>query len=109
MDTISANIANANTVKTPTQDAWHRQDVVFAGGPEGVKVVGVVQDVTDYIKKHEPSNPYADGDGNVFYSNVDPLQEMVNMMSASRAYEANIQAFNSAKSMIRSALQIGKA
>jgi flagellar basal-body rod protein FlgC len=44
----------------------------------------------------------------VYYSNVDPLQEMVNMMSASRAYEANIEAFNSAKSMIRSALEIGK-
>lgn len=108
MDTISANIANANTIKTNWADAWHRQDVVFAGGPDGVRVTGVVSNPADYIVKHEPENPNADAEGNVFYSNVDPLSEMVNMMSASRAYEANIQAFNSAKSMIRSALQIGK-
>jgi len=108
MDTISANIANANTLKRPGQDAWHRQDVILGADGEGVKVMGVTSDPTDYIVKSEPNNPYADADGNVFYSNVDPLQEMVNMMSASRAYEANIEAFNSAKSMIRSALQIGK-
>ena len=59
--------------------------------------------------KYEPDNPHADEDGNVFYSNVDPLKEMVNMMSASRAYEANIEAFNSAKNMIRSAMEIGRA
>jgi flagellar basal-body rod protein FlgC len=108
MDTISANIANANTMKRPGQDAWHRQDVILSGDGEGVKVMGVTSNPTDYIVKNEPNNPYADADGNVFYSNVDPLQEMVNMMSASRAYEANIEAFNSAKGMIRSALQIGK-
>ena len=108
MDTISTNIANANTIKKPGTDAWHRQDVVLSGDENGVRVTGTVSDPTDYVVKHEPDNPYADKDGNVFYSNVDPLYEMVNMLSASRAYEANIQAFNSAKSMIRSALQIGK-
>jgi flagellar basal-body rod protein FlgC len=108
MDTISANIANANTMKTQFADAWHRQDVIFSGGPDGVRVAGVVSNPSDYIVKHEPSNPNSDKDGNVFYSNVDPLSEMVNMMSASRAYEANIEAFNSTKRMIRSALQIGK-
>jgi len=108
MDTISANIANANTIKRPGSDAWHRQDVILSGDAEGVKVMGVTSDPTAYIKKYEPNNPYADAEGQVSYSNVDPLQEMVNMMSASRAYEANIEAFNSAKTMIRSALQIGK-
>jgi flagellar basal-body rod protein FlgC len=107
MDTISANIANANTIKMPGKDAWHRQDVIFSGDQDGVEVVGTVAD-PGYIQKHEPNNPYADENGVVYYSNVDPLQEMVNMMSASRAYEANIEAFNSAKSMIRSALEIGK-
>lgn len=108
MDTISANIANANTIRKPDADAWHRQDVILCGNAEGVKVVGTVSNKEDYIVKHEPDNPYADQDGNVFYSNVDPLQEMVNMMSASRAYEANIEAFNSAKNMIRSAMEIGR-
>ncbi|MBC8063305.1 MAG: flagellar basal body rod protein FlgC [Chlorobia bacterium] len=108
MDTISANIANANTIKKPGADAWHRQDVILSGDADGVRVVGVVDNKDDYIVKYEPENPYADENGQVFYSNVDPLQEMVNMMSASRAYEANIEAFNSAKSMIRSAMEIGK-
>jgi len=108
MDTISTNIANANTIKMPGKDAWHRQDVVLSGDENGVHVNGVVSDQNDYQVKHEPTNPYADKDGNVFYSNVDPLFEMVNMLSASRAYEANIQAFNSSKSMIRDALTIGK-
>lgn len=107
MDTISANIANANTIKTDTADAWHRQDVIFSGNQDGVKVVGVATS-DDYMVKYEPDNPHADDDGNVFYSNVDPLKEMVNMMSASRAYEANIEAFNSAKNMIRSAMEIGR-
>ncbi|MCC7231091.1 MAG: flagellar basal body rod protein FlgC [Fimbriimonadaceae bacterium] len=108
MDTISQNIANANTIKTKDQDAYHRQDVVLAGSPDGVRIVGVVSDPNSYLEKIEPNNPNADENGVVRYSDVDPLVEMVNMMSASRAYEANIQAFNSAKSMIRSALQIGK-
>ncbi|HJP83133.1 MAG TPA: flagellar basal body rod protein FlgC [Fimbriimonadaceae bacterium] len=108
MDTISANIANANTIRKPGADAWHRKDVIFSGDANGVRVVGMAEDKTAYTIKYEPENPYADENGQVFYSNVDPLQEMVNMMSASRAYEANIEAFNSAKSMIRSALEIGK-
>lgn len=108
MDTISANIANANTIRKPDADAWHRQDVILRGDANGVQVVAVVSNPDDYVVKYEPENPYADAEGRVFYSNVDPLQEMVNMMSASRAYEANIEAFNSAKSMIRSALEIGK-
>ncbi len=107
MDTISANIANANTIKMPGKDAWHRQDVIFSGNENGVQVMGTVSDPS-YIEKHEPNNPYADENGVVFYSNVDPLQEMVNMMSASRAYEANIEAFNSTKNMMRSAMDIGR-
>ena len=82
--------------------------MILTGDANGVRVTGVVSDPEDYIIKYEPENPYADAEGQVFYSNVDPLQEMVNMMSASRAYEANIEAFNSAKGMIRSALEIGK-
>jgi flagellar basal-body rod protein FlgC len=108
MDTISANIANANTIRTPQSPEWHRQDVIFSGDQNGVRVVGVTSDPNGFIKKYEPDHEYADGEGYVYYSNVDPLKEMVNMMSASRAYEANIEAFNSTKSMLRSALEIGK-
>ena len=108
MDVISTNLANANTVKTPQQDAYRRQDVVFTASPEGVRIAGLRKDQSELRPEYEPGHPNADQNGMVFYSNVKPVQEMVDMISASRAYEANIAAFNSAKGMMRSAMTIGK-
>ena len=108
MDIISSNIANANTVGTENNPGYARRIVELAGGANGVRVTGVRTDPTAPRKEHEPSNPLADREGNVYYSNVDPIKEMVNMLSAGRAYEANIAAFNSTKGMIRNAMQIGK-
>ncbi|MBS1706831.1 MAG: flagellar basal body rod protein FlgC [Armatimonadetes bacterium] len=108
MDIISTNIAGANTVRTPQQDAYRRQNVIFISDGEGVKISGVQKDMSPLRPVYEPGNPSADKDGFVYYSNVKPVQEMVDMIGASRAYEANINAFNSARGMIRSALNIGK-
>lgn len=109
MDVISSNIANANTVKANGKDPYRRKDVALYAGPEGVSVGEVVEDQRPFREVVDRTNPNADPNtGIVTYSNVEPVEEMVNMMSASRAYEANIEAFNSAKSMIKSALQIGK-
>lgn len=108
MDVVSANIANANSMRTPTQEAYRRQQVVLTGGADGVRVQGIVSDPSPLRAVNEPGHPYADANGMVFYSNVDPVFEMVNLMSASRAYEANVAAFNSAKGMVRAAFQIGK-
>ncbi|MEQ1822880.1 MAG: flagellar basal body rod protein FlgC [Fimbriimonadaceae bacterium] len=109
MDTISSNIANANSMQIKGgPEPYRRRDVILQGGPDGVQIQGVVEDQSNFRLVPDPGNPNADGDGNLKYSNVEPLLEMVNMMSASRAYEANIAAFNSTKTMIRSALQIGK-
>ena len=109
MDVISANIANANSVQQPGQEAWRRQDVILMGTENGPKVMGTAPDLTTPMKTvKQPGNPFADADGNVQGSNVEPIMEMVNMMTASRAYEANVAAFNTAKSMMKSALTIGK-
>jgi flagellar basal-body rod protein FlgC len=108
LDIISSNIANANSMKVGAQDPYRRREVVLGEGPDGVEVIGVIEDPKPFREVSDPGNPYADANGKVYYSNVEPIYEMVNMMSASRAYEANIAAFNSTKSMIRSALQIGK-
>lgn len=108
MDVISSNIANANSIRTPNQDAYRRQMVILTGDESGVKVQRVMPDMSELRKVHEPGNPMADAEGFVYYSNVEPITEMVNMMGATRAYEANVAAFNSVKGMIRSALQIGK-
>jgi len=109
MDIISANIANANTMRVNGRDPYRRKDVEIVGDANGVRINRVVEDQREFRKVQDPGNPYADADGNVTYSNVEPIHEMVNMMGASRAYEANIAAFNSTKSMIRSALNIGKS
>jgi len=108
MDVISSNIANANSMKIGNQLPYRRRDVALSGDANGVRIVGIVQDQRDFRVVNDPGNPNADGEGNVTYTNVEPIHEMVNMLGASRAYEANIAAFNSAKGMIRSALQIGK-
>lgn len=108
MDVISSNIANANSVGVNGQDPYRRREVVLEGGPNGVQVRALIEDRSPFRVVHDPDHPSADGDGNVRYTNVEPITEMVNMLSAGRAYEANVAAFNSAKGMMRNALQIGK-
>ena len=107
MDVISTNIANANSMKTPGQDAYRRKVVVLTGDENGVRIERIANDLSELREEIEPGNPYADGDGKVYYTNVKPIHEMVDMIGATRAYEANVAAFNSAKGMMRSALSIG--
>lgn len=109
MDTISMNIANANSVQTDGKPAFRRKIVELTGTEDGVKVTRIRDDQSDLRRVLDRGNPLADKDGYVTYSNVEPISEMVNMMGASRAYEANIAAFNSAKGMMRAALDIGRA
>ncbi len=110
MDTISSNLANANTVARPGEDGYRRRSVVLNATDHGVQIESIVEDhERPCLKKVDWSNPFHDpATGEVTMSNVDPTMEMVDMISASRAYEANIAAFNSVKGMIGSALQIGK-
>ena len=109
MDVISTNIANANSIQTKDRPAYRRQVVVLTGDDNGVRIERIAQDMSDLITKIEPGNPNANADGEVFYANVRPIAEMVDMIGATRAYEANVAAFNSAKGMLRSALTIGDA
>lgn len=110
MDVISGNIANANTVARPGQDGYRRRSVVLNSTETGVQIGSIEEDRTrPCLQKVDWSNPFHDPTtGIVTMSNVDPTMEMVDMIGASRAYEANISAFNTAKGMINSALQIGK-
>lgn len=110
MDTISSNIANANTVARPGQEGYRRRSVVLNSTENGVRIDSIHEDrERPFLQKVDWSNPFHDPQtGVVTMSNVDPTMEMVDMISASRAYEANIAAFNTVKGMIGSALQIGK-
>ncbi len=126
MDVISRNIANVNTTRTADGTPYRRQVVVFQEGDKqmpfsqylsdasksligsGVKVTGITEDKTPFKSVYDPGHPDADEKGYVKMPNVDVMTEMVNMISASRAYEANVTAINSAKSMAMKALEIGR-
>lgn len=110
MDVISSNIANANTVAKPGEDGYRRRSVVLEHTDRGVKIDSIDEDnATPLLKRIDWSHPYHNpANGEIVMSNVNPIMEMVDMIGASRAYEANISAFNAAKQMQSSALQIGK-
>ena len=130
MDVIAGNIANVDSTRTPEGGPFKRQLVVFASksdvtfrkfpflpmkiktrmgsAGEGVKVLEIMKDPAPPRLRYEPGHPDANNEGYVAYPNVDVIKEMVDMISASRAYEANVTAINSAKGMFARALTIGK-
>ena len=110
---ISSNLANAQTTKTADGGPYKRQDVVFQtimDGKDagGVKVNKVINDEKPPILKYEPDHPDADEEGYVAYPNINPIEEMVNMLEASKSYEANVTVLTTAKTLALKALEIGR-
>lgn len=115
LNTIASNLANANTTRTPEGGPYKRRDVVFSSvlideikGLEGVKVIDVVEDNSPPKVIYAPGHPDADANGFVKMPNINVIEEMVNMMIATRAYEANVNAFNITKAMYQKALELGR-
>lgn len=118
MDVIAENIANAESTRTAQGGPYRRQRVTFSAAYDnairqgnrvkGVEVEGIVEDPTDFRTVYDPGHPDADASGYVRMPNVNVVEEMVDMISATRAYEANVTALNAAKSMISSAIDIGR-
>ncbi len=116
IDVIMSNLANASTTRTPEGTPYRRKDVIlssdrgadFKGALEGVTVTGIVEDKENFIRKYEPNHPDADPNGYVLYPNVDAVEEMTNLMSAVRCYEANVTSMNAVKEMMMKALEIGR-
>ncbi len=125
LDVISENIANANTTRTAAGVPYRRKMAIFKskessdfehiftelkGRPlgSGVEVIGVDEDMSEFKKEYNPGHPDADENGFLLLPNVDIVSEMINMISASRAYEANTTAIKSTKAMALAALEIGK-
>ena len=125
MNILSANLANAQTTRTPEGGPYRRQDVVFAAEPLGsefgdfldgslnaqlkkVEVVNIHKDMSDPKRVFEPHHIDADESGYVLKPNVEVMTEMVNMIAATRAYEANTTAINEAKNAANKALEIGR-
>lgn len=118
LNVVASNLANADTVAGPDGQAYKARQVVFqtalmgAGndsGAAGVRVTNVTEDQTPGRRIHDPKHPQADADGYVTYSNVNPVEEMVNMISASRSYQNNIEVMSTAKSLLLKTLQLGQS
>jgi flagellar basal-body rod protein FlgC len=122
-EVVAANMANAETTRTPEGGAYRRQLLVFRAQPMprfplllarlrrsapdgGVRVERVVSDSTPLPVRYEPGHPDADSSGYVTYPNVNPVMEMADLLSAVRAYQLNAAAVQAAKSMIQQSLQI---
>lgn len=132
MDVIAQNLANANSTTGPDGQPYRRHEVQFQAVMEGsdsitpsvnardialgrsntsdvgagVRVVGITEDQSPLRSVYDPSNPDADANGYIYMPNVNPTTEMVDMMTATRAYEANLTAMNAAKNMALKALDI---
>lgn len=121
MNAIASNLANARTTRTAAGGPYKRIDPIFravalrvgtfgevASAVSRVRVDGMQTDSADPMKVYEPGHPDADAQGYVSYPNVTVVEEMVNMITASRAYEAGVASIETVKSMARSALAIGR-
>jgi flagellar basal-body rod protein FlgC len=118
MNVAASNLANADSVAGPDGQPYRARQVVFQVNPSegqtagaeigGVRVAGIIQDNAPMKRMYDPSNPLADAQGYITMPNVDPVAETVNMISASRSYQANVEVLNTAKALMQKTLTIGQ-
>jgi flagellar basal-body rod protein FlgC len=119
LNVVASNLANADTVAGPDGTAYKARQVVFqtalmgngaqGDASAGVRVSTISEDQAPGRRVYDPKHPSADGEGYVTYSNVNPVEEMVNMISASRSYQNNIEVMNTARNLLLKTLQIGQS
>lgn len=126
LNTTASNIANAESASSSSEGVYRGRHPVFAasynqmlGNPNagsgsvndasvGVGVMGIVESEAPLQMRYEPNHPLADDDGYVFYPNVNVVEEMTNMLSASRSFQVNVEVMNSAKQMVQRVLTLGQ-
>jgi len=126
LNTVASNIANAETVSSSIDQTYRARNPVFATifnaeratgaslfsdqqqAGEGVQVLGVVESDAELQPRYEPDHPMANEEGYVFYPNVNVVEEMANMMAASRSYQTNVEVMNTAKTMLQRVLTLGQ-
>jgi flagellar basal-body rod protein FlgC len=128
MTVVAGNLANSETTRTPEGGPYRRRDIIFQSvpaegefsaeldrltddpnGAQGVEVVGVKRSNQPPRKLFDPNHPDADTEGYVAMPNINAMEEMVDMLSAVRSYEANLATYNTTKSLIRKILDLGRA
>ncbi|MGC1549924.1 MAG: flagellar basal body rod protein FlgC [Rhodanobacter sp.] len=122
LNTVASNLANADSVSSSADSAYRAKELLFAptqtaepgslsqdanAGTNGVQMLGVTESQQPVETRYEPGNPMADGDGYVYGSNVNPIDELVNMISASRSYQNNVEVMNTAKQLMIKTIGLG--
>lgn len=117
LNTTASNLANADSVSSSVNEVYRARQPVFSavldqaqeGYKQGsVQVQGVVESQAPVRSEYNPSHPLADENGYIYHSNVDPITEMANMMSASRSYQNNVEIANTSKQLLLRTLQLGQ-
>jgi flagellar basal-body rod protein FlgC len=117
LNTTASNMANADSIASSEAGAYHAKQPLFSAVQQqvngqmengGVRTLGITESQAPIQTRYEPSNPLADANGNVYQSNVNTVDELVNMISASRSYQNNVEVMNSAKQLMQKTLDLGK-
>jgi flagellar basal-body rod protein FlgC len=117
LNTTASNLSNAQSVSSSVDETYRARHPVFStnfsdvlddNSSVGVKVEGIVESQAPLRKEYEPSHPKADADGYIYYPNVNPVEEMANMISASRSFQSNVEILNTSKQMLMRTLSLGE-
>jgi flagellar basal-body rod protein FlgC len=114
LNTVASNLANADSATSANGEAYKAKQVVFAATPvgengaTGVNVAAVIEDPSPMKQVYDPKNPLADDKGYVTMPNVNVVEEMVNMISASRSYQSNVEMVNTTKTLLLKTLSLGQ-
>lgn len=116
LNLVASNIANAESATSSTGEPYRGRHVVFTAIPvnaanpnvAGVRATAVVEDQSPFKLKYDPNNPLADEKGYVRMPNVNPVEEMADMISSSRSYQTNVEMMNTAKTLLQKTLQLGQ-
>ncbi|HYE33918.1 flagellar basal body rod protein FlgC [Methylocaldum sp.] len=119
LNLVASNLSNADSVSSSVEQTYRSRQPVFAAqlqeasdkrnAPVGVQVLGVVESQTPLRMEYAPDHPMANADGYIFKPNVNTIEEMTNMMSASRSYQDNVEVANTAKQLMLQTLRLGQA
>lgn len=118
LNVTASNISNSSSISNSPDTAYKSRNPIFSAvyqdqfnsqsGNVGVDTLGIVESDKEHPKRYEPGNPMADEDGYIYLSNVNTIEEMTNMMSASRSYQNNVEVINTSKEMLLQTLRLGE-
>lgn len=117
LNTTASNISNAQSVSSSVNETYRARQPVFSANfsdfmdddtSVGVKVDGILESQAPLRKEYEPNHPKADSEGYIYYPNVNPVEEMANMISASRSFQSNVEVLNTSKQMLLRTLSLGE-